>query len=993
MKFKSIIFIALIIFLVNPAVAQIFYNNGAVVSAKPGVIVQVNGAAQNASAGTITIEESSGNVAELIITGNFTNDAVAGGNGVIRVAGNWINNNTFNAGTGSVFLNGGSQLLTGTISTSFNNLFFEGTGNKTMTINQTVTNQLHLSDRELLTEQYTMFVTNSDPNAILRTSGYVSSIGNGSLSRNTASTSMYLFPVGSSLGTFRYRPVEISPVSVQPNTYTVRMANVDATIEGYNRALISNDICTTNPMFYHRINRTSGNSAINLAVFYNETADGSWDGLARWTTTPLWQIVIGSNTSAGIPMDVASVSNWNDFSNSPYILYKENIQVNLGPDVQICQGNSATLDAGTGFGSYFWSTGASTQTISVNNGGTYIVTVTDGICSNTDTITVSVNALPVVDIGPPSIAICSGDLLTLNAGAGYIYEWSTNETTQTIDVTTAGMYSVTVTDGNLCQNSDMINVIVQSAYDATITSGLQYCSNSNSVQMNAVDAGGVWSGNGISSTGLFQPSAAGAGSHTIIYSIPGSCGDADTVSIIVYAAPQINLGQDFIFCSGDSVILDAGSGFVSYQWSPSGNSQTFVIVSGGIYSVTVTDSNVCQDVDSVSVQMLQQQDATIVTAGPFCSNDSPVQFNAQDGGGIWEGQGINSSGMFVPSNVSPGTYLITYEIAGLCGDTSSVLITVHQAPVIDLGQDQTICSGDTFILEAGYGPGYIYEWSTSENTQTIVVDSTGVYSVTVTDVNNCQESDQVTVTVLDQQDATIVIAGGPYCTLSAPVQFIAASGGGVWSGPGINSNGLFDPETAGPGSHVIQYEIQGPCGDEDEVTVIVYESPSLTVISTNETCIGAHDGTAVVVITGGYAPFIVNWNTGESTDTISNLQPGDYIVLVVDQNDCYDTHNFIISGSSEDCFPPHVYVPNIFSPNADGDNDGLFVRGEGIAHFEFSIFNRWGQEIFTTTDMNNGWDGTYNGMKCDPGVFVYYISVTFNNSQLYQNNGTITLVR
>ena len=111
--------------------AQVFYNNGAVVSAKPGAIIQVNGAAHNASAGTITVEESAGVSAEMIITGNFINGATAGGGGIYRVAGDWLNNHTFNANTGSVYLNGVAQNIGGSVSTSFYNLILEGTGNKT----------------------------------------------------------------------------------------------------------------------------------------------------------------------------------------------------------------------------------------------------------------------------------------------------------------------------------------------------------------------------------------------------------------------------------------------------------------------------------------------------------------------------------------------------------------------------------------------------------------------------------------------------------------------------------------------------------------------------------------------------------------------------------------------------------------------------------------------------------------------------------------------
>jgi gliding motility-associated-like protein len=970
------------------SIAQVFYNNGAVVSAKPGVFIQVNGAAQNASAGTITVEESAGISAEMIITDDFINDATAGGGGIYRVAGDWLNNNTFNANTGSVYLNGVLQIVGGSVSTSFYNLILEGTGNKTQAINQTVTNTLNLNDRELLTETFTMFVTNAAPNAIQRTTGFVSSLGTGVLSRATNSTSTYLFPVGSSVGTSRYRPVEIAPTSAAANIYTVRLANVDATTEGYDRSLMPVEICNLNPLFYHRINRTAGTSAINLSIYYDAAADGNWDGIANWTTTPLWQIVTGSSTAPGVPFHVATANNWNTFNQTPYILYMENITVDLGPDVDICQGSSTTLDAGAGFDTYLWNPSGSTQTINVSTGGTYTVTVTQGICSNTDDIVVNILALPSIDLGPDT-ALCAGDNTTLDAGAGFTsYQWSTFETTQTINVNSAGTYSVTISDGT-CQNSDAITVSVQASYDATITSGIEFCSNAGNQNFTAIDGGGVWSGTGVSAGGVFDPSSAGAGVHEIIYTISGSCGDADTVNVTVYAAPIVDLGLDFDLCDGSSATLDAGAGYSNYAWLPSGSSQTINVTSGGTYSVTVTDANNCQGTDNITVTIITQQDATIITTGPFCSNDSPVQFNAQDPGGVWSGTGISGSGLFNPSGAGAGTHTITYGISGACGDTATVSITVNAAPVVDLGADTTLCSGETLVLDAG--PGSTWQWSPSGSTQTINVTTGGTYSVTVTDGNTCQGTDAITVIVLDQQDASI-LTDGPFCSNDSPVQFQSEDGGGSWSGTGISGTGLFNPSTAGPGTHTVTYTIAGSCGDSDSQNIIVYEAPLVSITHNDESCIGAGDGDAIVVITGGTSPYIISWNTGGDSDSLTGLTPGIYDVLVTDQNGCSNSSDVTILGGTDDCTPPHVFVPNIFSPNGDGENDILFVRGEGIQYLEFIIYNRWGEKLFETTTKNVGWDGTYNGKRCDSGVFVYHINVTFTNGTTYDNKGNITLV-
>src|SRR5207248_2927652 len=124
-----------------------------------------------------------------------------------------------------------------------------------------------------------------------------------------------------------------------------------------------------------------------------------------------------------------------------------------GSDV-VCSGSSSTFDAGSGYTSYAWSTGATTQTISVSAAGTYSVTVTNANgCNGSASRSLTVNANPTLAITGNNI-VCSGSSSTFDAGSGYTsYAWSTGATTQTISVSAAGTYSVTVTNANGCNGS------------------------------------------------------------------------------------------------------------------------------------------------------------------------------------------------------------------------------------------------------------------------------------------------------------------------------------------------------------------------------------------------------------------------------------------------------------------------------------------------------------------------------------------------------------
>ncbi len=559
-------------------------------------------------------------------------------------------------------------------------------------------------------------------------------------------------------------------------------------------------------------------------------------------------------------------------------------------------------------------------------------------------------------------------------------------------MTTAGTYAVTVTDGNTCQGTDQILVTVNPQMDATITSGTAYCNNDASVPFTAVDGGGTWTGNSISSGGVFDPVAAGAGVHEIIYTIGGMCGDADSVDVTVYAAPLIYLGADTTLCDGNTLQLDAGAGYTSYNWNPAGSNQTYTVNSAGTYQVSVTDANSCQGTDEIDVAYTPQSNADITASSPFCSNDSLVSFSAVDLGGTWTGNGITNptNGTFDPSSAGAGTHEVIYTIAGLCGDADTAYIEVFAAPEPDLGSITQICEDSSFTLDAG--GGYVsYNWSPSGSSQTMLVTTEGTYSVTVTDSNGCSESTSITMTVEPWADASIT-PSGPWCDNSATVTLTAAEGGGLWSGTGMSSSGVFDPSAAGSGSHQIIYTIAGPCGDADTTDILVNESPLLTINVTPETCEGSNDAIMELSISGGTSPYDVLWNNGATSLLLENLMPGTYSVVVTDANTCSKTAQRTVIAATNDCFAANVFLPNVFSPNGDGENDVLYVRGEGIQYLELIIYNRWGEKIFETADQKNGWDGTYKGMKVDAGVYSYILTAEFSGNVTKTLQGTVTVV-
>lgn len=321
----------------------LFYNNGARFFMNPGSLMIVKNSSVENHSGRID------NAGNLIIEGDFVNDDLATGNvsasGVYELFGDWINNHIFQADQSTVLLSGGNQLITGTQKTVFHNLFLTGAGIKTQTIDVEVAGILDLRSAELATGPYEMLVSNTNPGAILRVNGFVSSEGVGRLSRHTAADVAYLFPTGSSTGTFRYRPVEIVPASSAPNTYGVRLANVNPTSEGFDRDRKDDSLCVVNPQFYHRIYHPVGNDASIVQFFYDITADGLWTSVAHWSGATEWKAANPISSGSAVGWATLAVADWTNFDSPAFALATPSVKVQAFRDTTITVGQSVPLTA------------------------------------------------------------------------------------------------------------------------------------------------------------------------------------------------------------------------------------------------------------------------------------------------------------------------------------------------------------------------------------------------------------------------------------------------------------------------------------------------------------------------------------------------------------------------------------------------------------------------------------------------------------------------
>lgn len=233
------------------------------------------------------------------VRGNSINDQAGSfyNSGTLHLFGDWennVNNAAFiNSAEGLVRLQGDSQNIKGTEPTRFYNLQLENSGVKYAEIDVWVEGSLQLTDREFNVDTHRVIVYNTDTAAVQHTLGlqqwgFVSSLGNGGLERYMNDTLAYFFPLGSTAGTPRFRPLNIRPLSSDTTAFCSRLANLDAGLEGFDRALKSADICAVNPFYYHRINSTYGQQAARIQLFYDANADGPYTDIGQWKLSNNW---------------------------------------------------------------------------------------------------------------------------------------------------------------------------------------------------------------------------------------------------------------------------------------------------------------------------------------------------------------------------------------------------------------------------------------------------------------------------------------------------------------------------------------------------------------------------------------------------------------------------------------------------------------------------------------------------------------------------------
>nr|WP_294858702.1 FG-GAP-like repeat-containing protein [uncultured Fluviicola sp.] len=786
---------------------------------------------------------------------------------------------TITAGSSTTFCAGGSVTLTASAGTTY----LWSTGATTASISATTSGS------------YTVQVTNpagclspaSSPTTVtvnalpaaptITAGGPTTFCSGGSVTLTASAGNTYLWSTGATTASINV---------TTSGSYTVQVTNATGCLSTASAATI----VTVNTLPATPSISNSGSAAFCLGNTVTLTSSAGTSYI--WSTGATTQsIVVGA--SGSYTVQVTNAAGCLSASSSPV-----NIMVNSLPGAPtisasgpttFCADGSVTLTSSNS-NAYLWSTGQTTQSIVVTASGNYSVQEINGSgCQSvpSNVISVTVNPLPTTPVitasGPTTM--CTGGSVTLTSDPGVSYLWSTGATTASINVTTAGSYTVQITDVNGCTSlmSTATNVIVNPIPSVpTITAGgsTTFCAGGSVVLTSSASSGNVWStGETTQSITVTTP-----GSYTV-EEITGGCasGNSAATSVTVNPnppVPTITAGGPTTFCAGNNVVLTS-SAASNNLWSTGETTQSITVTTTGSYSVTVTNGFGCTTSSASPTAVVVNpipSAPTISAGGPttFCSGGSLVLTSSAATGNLWS-TGETTQSIVVTAT---GSYTVTQTLAGCSSAASAsmdVLVNPTPAtPTITAGSTTTFCAGGSVVLTSTAGASYL--WSTGETTQSITVTTSGSYSVQI--VNGpCTSatSNVMNVTVNPIPSVPTITAGGSttFCSGGSVVLTSSAPSGNLWS-TGETTQSI---TVTTAGSYTVEQIVSGcSSGSSISTNVTVNPTPSTPTISAGGVTTFCNGGSVVLTSTVG-ASYL--WSTGETTQSITVTTSGSYSVQIV----------------------------------------------------------------------------------------------------------------
>jgi large repetitive protein len=682
-----------------------------------------------------------------------------------------------------------------------------------------------------------------------------------------------------------------------PNSFTANTPSFSTQIAGVYTVIVTEtssgctasatQTVTTNTTQPSAIIATAANlNCLNSQISLNGAASSQGPVYSYQWSGPGGTAIVGSNTltpfvSAPGTYNLLVTNTSNGCTNSASVAVSQSPTVGLTLQVQspiLCNGLAngslnATPTGGVGAFTYLWSTGQNTQTIYNLPTGNYRLTVSDSegctawaAMSLTQPTPLAVNATATAQ----TQAGVNNGVATANPSGGvppYVYVWSTNENTASIQNLAPGPYTVTVYDVNSCTKVQTVNVIgLNCTIDAIITNRTSpQCFGQANGSATVIVTGALaqynvnWS-NGLNAQNLIATNLA-AGNYSVTVGDATGCQDVETFTItqpnsVVLTVTTTN--QTFTGLNNGTATANPNGGTApyTYLWSNNATTKSIQNLAPGQYTVTITDVNGCSIAQTGSVGAfscsLNAQISNVNNASCFgLANGSATLTIA---GALpnynfsWS-NGQNGQSEFA-LGLAAGTYSVTASDGSGCQDVETFTITQPDTLIMTASSTpQTVVgvnNGSATAIVSNATSAITYSWSNGQNTQTISNLPPGTYTVTASNANFCTVSQSVVV-------------GSAACVLTA------------------------------------------------------------NVLTTAVSCIGGNNGTAGINVENTNGNVVVQWSTGSNSTQISNLTAGGYSVSVSDGSGCQVIQNFEITQPTTNF---SILVLNQNNTSCSTDNNG-----------------------------------------------------------------------
>ncbi len=533
-----------------------------------------------------------------------------------------------------------------------------------------------------------------------------------------------------------------------------------------------------------------------------------------------------------------------------------------------------------------------------------------------------------------------------------------------------------------------------------------------------------------------------AGTYQVVITSPGGASCTTTLTITIGTNPvnPVSLFTNTTVCVGTATQFtdtSTPSGSIdSWAWDFNNDGITddttqhpsHIYPSAGTYTVSlITGSGPCSSTVTQTVTVNPLVVPVISQAGPFCINAAPFILTASPVGGTWSGTGITntSTGMFDPGLAGNGNFTISYVPSGACPGQGQTTITIFPQTVLNISNPPAVCTPAVVditaaaITNGSIGLGNLSYYTNAGATNVLAspnaITLSGTYYIVSTLVGGCADTTPVVVVI----NPTPVVDFSVDRHEGCPVHCVKFNDSSFVSG---GSNIAHWNWSFGDGAVSIT---QNPTHCYSKPG---YYDVSLTV-SSNHGCTATFINTAMihvfnkplaefgpspnpvvindpgVVFTNLSSADVVSWtylfgdgdSCSPSIPSPSHLYPHiapvtyQASLIVQNANGCKDTIVHPVTVEPEFIF----YIPNAFTPNGDGKNDTFYGLGLGIVKYEFWIFDRWGNMIFQSEDLNDAWNGKVQGSdeKAQIDVYVWKVKLMDVFKKTHHYVGTVSLIR